>query len=488
MKALIDNKVAQSTKWSGITEFLSRLLGPVTNAILARLLAPEIFGIVATFTMVVSFAEVFTDAGFQKYLVQHEFRSKEDKEKATNVAFWTNFGFSCLIWVVICVFRNQIAALVGSEGYGTHIMVMSLNIPLVALSSIQLALYRRDFKFKQLLPVRLASGLMPLVVTVPLAAIFHNAWSIVIGNIAKEAALAVLLTVKSDWKPRLYYSIGRLKAMLGFSVMLLIDSVIIWLTSYSDTFIVSQFLDSYHIGIYKTGSTTITVYMNLLYTITAPVLFSALSRLQGNKAESDKIYYNFQRYCGYLIIPLGVGVFVYRDFVTSVLLGSQWEEASLILGGTALSLAFSIITAQYNSDYYRAMGKPSVSLVVQSIYAVIMLTSISIAAQYSFVALCVTKITLSFIYAIISTVAIRIMFKVSVRRILLNIVTPATGAVVMALVGVLLQNVSGSLLWSVFSVGVCVGVYGIIILIIPSSRKDILSLDIIKNILKRKTD
>ncbi len=485
---MTNNKIVQSTKWSGITEFLSRILSPLINAVLARLLAPEIFGVVATFTLVITFAEVFTDAGFQKYLVQHEFKSKDDKEKATNVAFWTNFIFSCVIWFIICIFRNEIAALVGSEGYGMQIAVMSFNIPLVALSSIQLALYRRDFKFKQLLPIRLASGLMPLFVTVPLAAIFHNVWSIVIGNLAKEVILVILLTVKSDWKPRFYYSISKLREMLVFSSVLLVDSLVVWLSGYSDTFIISRFLDTYHIGIYKTGVTTISIYMNLIYTITAPILFSALSRLQNNKPECDKMYFNFQRYSSYLIIPLGVGVFIYRDFVTRVLLGDQWGEASLILGGYACSLAFSIVTAQFNSDYYRALNRPGVSLAVQSTSTVIMMVVILIASQISFEALCISKILLRFVYAIISTAAMRACFKVSVKKMLGNLLAPTAASFVMAAAGILLQRISGGFIWSAVSILICVCVYAIVILCIPGSRKDILSGNIIKNLLNKKTD
>ena len=72
MSTNLNRKIGQATKWSSITEILSKLISPIVNIVLARLLAPEAFGIVATITMVISFAEVFTDAGFQKYIIQHE--------------------------------------------------------------------------------------------------------------------------------------------------------------------------------------------------------------------------------------------------------------------------------------------------------------------------------------------------------------------------------------------------------------------------------
>ena len=87
MSANINKKVGQATKWSSITEIIAKLISPITNMILARLLVPEAFGVVATITMVISFAEIFTDAGFQKYIIQHEFLDDEALNNSTNVAF-----------------------------------------------------------------------------------------------------------------------------------------------------------------------------------------------------------------------------------------------------------------------------------------------------------------------------------------------------------------------------------------------------------------
>ena len=141
-------KVGMAVKWSTITEIIAKLISPILNMILARLLSPEAFGLVATVTMVVTFAEVFTDAGFQKYIVQHEFQDAEDLDSSTNVAFWTNFVFSLLFFAAIVLFADPIAVLVGSEGAGTAIIAACVAIPLVSFSSIQMARYRRSFDFK----------------------------------------------------------------------------------------------------------------------------------------------------------------------------------------------------------------------------------------------------------------------------------------------------------------------------------------------------
>ncbi|WP_370448148.1 oligosaccharide flippase family protein [Collinsella sp. AF02-46-1] len=80
---------------------------------LAHILTPDLFGVIALVTMVTSFANMFSDAGFQKYLVQHEFKTDADLHDYANVAFWTNLAVSFLLWFLIGLFRDGLAALLG---------------------------------------------------------------------------------------------------------------------------------------------------------------------------------------------------------------------------------------------------------------------------------------------------------------------------------------------------------------------------------------
>lgn len=472
----MDQKILQSTKWSGITELFSKLAMPLTNIFLARILTPEVFGIVATFTMITSFVEVFTDAGFQKYLVQHEFQNEKDQKLSTNVAFWTNFILSGLVWLCIYLFRDQLAVLVGSEGYGTEIAVMSLCIPLVALSSIQLAIFRRNFQFKELLPIRMIVCAVPMVVTVPLALLMRNCWALIIGAICKELLNAILLTWRSLWKPSLEYSFAKLREMLSFSMMILLDSFMIWLTSYAGTFIISVYLNDYYTGLYKTGITTISTYINLLYTITSPVLYAALSRMQNNRKGCLDTYFKFQHYTAFLALPLGIGIFVFRDFVTQILLGNQWSEASLLLGGMAAALALSSITAQYNSDFFRSQGKPHVALIVQTIYVIVMVIVLYLAVQSSFAVVCMGRIAVAFAYPVISCVALSLAFHVSFKKIIRSIYWPALSAIIMGVGGFMLLKINEGIVWNIISVLICIAIYGLMMLIHPQIRKEVFNL------------
>ena len=233
-----NNQIIKATKWSSITEIVAKLITPITSVVLARLLTPEAVGVVTTLTMVIIFAEIFTDAGFQKYLIQHEFKDEVDRTQSTNVAFWSNLVMSLLIWLFIGMFCEPLATMVGNPGLGHVLTIACVSIPLAAFSSIQIALYKRDFDFKTLFKVRIVGICIPLIVTIPLALWLRNYWALVIGTIAVNLVNAVLLTVYSKWKPSLYYSFAKLKEMFSFTIWSMIEAVSIWMTSYIDVFII----------------------------------------------------------------------------------------------------------------------------------------------------------------------------------------------------------------------------------------------------------
>ena len=107
--------------------------------------------------------------------------------------------------------------MVGNSGLGHVLSISCVSIPpLAAFSSIQMALYRRDLDFKTLFKVKLVGICIPLLVTIPLAFVLKSYWALVLGAIVTNLLNAILLTVYSKWKPRLFYSFSKLKEMFSF--------------------------------------------------------------------------------------------------------------------------------------------------------------------------------------------------------------------------------------------------------------------------------
>lgn len=391
-----------AVKWSLLTELAARLITPITQLVLARILTPDAFGFIATIVMVTSFADMLSDAGFQKYLVQHNFRSKIDLHRTANVAFWCSSLLSITSLAIIVAFRDLIATLVGSPGLGSPLAIASLSLPITVLSSTQAALFRRAFEFKRLLPVRLAAAFVSFSTAVPLALLGFDYWSLIVGTLASSALTAAWLTILSEWKPRLQFSFSLLRRMFAFSGWSLLEAISIWLTAWSGTFIVASLLTTHELGLFRQPITLINSIFALVTSATTPVLFAALSRLQSDMPEFRQVFLRFQLFVGAAVLPIGVLMLFYREIVTFVLLGPQWMEASLLVGLWGFSSGIMIIFSHYCSEVYRALGKPKISMIAQTSYMIFMVPSLYFAAQEGFDVLVVVATSIRLVLLIIN--------------------------------------------------------------------------------------
>lgn len=477
----LNSKVRTATKWSAIAEIAAKLLTPIVSMVLARLLTPEAFGVVTTLTMIITFAEIFTDAGFQKYLVQHEFVDDRDKDESTNVAFWSNLIMSLIIWGGIAVFADHLAALVGNPGLGHVLIVACASIPLAAFSSIQMALYKRDLDFKTLFKVRIVGILIPLVITVPLAFWLRSYWALVFGTLAVNIANAVLLTWYSKWKPRFFYSFQKLHEMLSFTIWSMIEAISIWLTSYVDVFIVGTVLSQYYLGLYKTASTVVGQVMSIIISVTTPILFSALSRLQDDNKAFLEMFYRFQKIVGLMVIPMGVGIFCFSDLITSILLGSQWMEVSGFVGLWGLTSAVTIVLSHYASEVYRAKGKPKWSVISQWLHIIVLWPTVLVAVKYSFETLYISRSLIRIEGIIVNLVLMAILLKINPINMIKNILPSCIASAVMFLVYVIFPG-TDSIALNLAYILACAIAYILVVCLFKEEKSILLN---IKTVLKK---
>lgn len=476
----INKKVANAARWSTITEILAKLVVPITNLILARILAPEAFGIIATVTMITTFADMLTDAGFQKYLIQHEFSSKEKLYKSANVAFITNFSMSLVAWIVIVIFRDNIAGFLGNEGLGVAIAVASIQLLLTALSSIQMALYKRTFDFKTLFYRRIISVLLPFAVTIPLALLGLGYWSLIIGTLTGQVVNAIILTIKSEWKPTLFFKLDILKEMFSFSIWTLIDSIVIWLCTYVDVFILGNIFNSYYLGLYNNSLNIVNSIMNVVTASITPVLLAGLSRYQNNEKEYNNLLFKVQRTMAYLIIPMGVGVFLYQDIITSILLGDGWKEASKIIGIASLIVPFMILLSNCTSVCYISKGKPKLSILAQTLYLIPLIPFGLHVANIGFWEYVYGRNLFRIELIIVNLIILNYIIKVPVWNMIKNLIKPLMATAIMAIIAIILKMVSVQEWWSIISMIICAIAYFIVLYIIDKESIKDLKKDFLK--------
>ena len=475
----LNTKIINATKWSLLAEVSAKLIAPISNIILARLLTPDAFGVVTTLTMIITFAEIFTDAGFQQYIIQHKFKDEEETHQTANVAFWSNLVMSIVLWILITLNSSDLAILVGNPGLGHVLSIACLAIPISSFSSIQMALYKRKFDFKTLFYTRIISILVPIIITVPLAFWLRNYWALVYGTIILNLANAIMLTVKSKWKPAFYYDFKKLKQMFSFCSWTLLHKILIWATNYIDIFFIGIFLNTYYLGIYKTSIATVGHITTLITSSMIPIIMPALSRLQDNIPEMRTTILKLQKYTAIILLPLGVGIFVFSDLITDIMLGAQWKEASNFIAIWGLMEVLTVVFSHFCSNVYPAIGKPKVSVIAQTLHLIVLIPAIIIAVKYGFTCLYWTRSLVRLEGVLVNLTLVYILIKLSPYKIIKNVVPEFLGCIIMGIIGYSLLTLYNNTLISFVYIIICIIVYFTILFMIPNERKCLF------NILKR---
>lgn len=476
MSESITQKTVAATKWSVITELVAKCITPITSMILARILAPEAFGVLTTVLMVVAFAEVFVESGFQKYLIQHIFASKEQEENYMSVAFWANLAFSLFIWGVIAVFNNEIAELVGNSGKGFLIVITGVTIPLYSIIGIQSCKLKKDLNFKKLFYVRIASSLVPIVVTIPLALLGMDYWALIIGNIAGIAVQLITLIAVRAFKPHFYFSWLCLKEMLSYGIWTILNGLAVWLTSWVDAFLIGRLMSDYYLGLYKNSTSMMTSIFSIVTASIVPVLFSSLSKLQNDEEGFKNMFLNIQRALSLFLLPLGMGMLFYRSFVTDVLFGPQWMEASDIIGITAITTVFRTLYVSLNGDVFRAKGKFSVPLFLQIADLILTIPMCYLALKHNFWTFVYVRSLSKLILIVPEIYYIRKICKITVKDQLMNSWHYYIATAIMSVMAIVFQSIGQTIAVNIVGIISCMIIYVVVLLSFPRERKDIINI------------
>lgn len=346
-------QVVNASKWSALCELASKAISPFVIIILARLLTPEDFGIVAAATIVINFSEAFWDAGLSMALVQRQ----GDVEKAANVIFWTNIGLAIAIYAGLFAFSQPIALVFGDPKTAPVLQVLGIQIVLSALSAVHIALCHKNLDFKRLFWVRLLTTAFPATASIPLAYLGMGYWALVAGTLTGAVGQLVVLWRLSPWRPRLEYDRHIAGELFRFGTWAAAGSLLMWFHLWVDSLIVGAYLGSHELGLYRAGhSLTGHIFMLLAYPF-MPVLFSVLSKLQTDSTVFRQALLKATKLIVMASLPVGLGLFIVREPVAQMVFGEKWQGVSIVIGIMGLINGLSSITYS-NPEAYRAIGRP----------------------------------------------------------------------------------------------------------------------------------
>ena len=352
----LKTKVVSAAKWSAFAEIASKGITPIIFIVLAWILTPKDFGLVAIATMVISFSQIFWDAGLSKALIQRQ----GDVEKTANIVFWTNMVLGVVIYGLLFLSAGFIAHLFKEPLAEAVIKVQGLQIILASLFSIQTALFQKELNFKKLFYVRLLTSVLPGFASIPFALWGFGYWALVVGSLVGAFGQLILLWLISSWRPQLKYDTQIAKQLFRFGLWVTGEGLLGWVFVWGDALIVGAYLGTEDLGLYRTGITFVLMFYTVIFTPLSPVLFSALSRLQNDREKLNSVISKVTLISILVSIPLGVGLFSLRELIEMVIFGEKWMGIAVVIGVFALLNALTWIVG-FHPEGYRAIGLPDIN-------------------------------------------------------------------------------------------------------------------------------
>lgn len=402
--------IANSIKWSSFAEIGVKFITPVTIMILARILVPEEFGILAICSMIVNFAEIIADSGFGKYIVQADFIDDGELERYATVAFWSHLIVALFIWATIIAFCSPLVNFLGIPGHESVLIVACSQLVFMSMISTQLGLIRRKFEFKKAFVARIATAVATFVVAVSIALIIRSYWALIVGNVVGSIVNAMTLVWLSKWLPSLYYSIAVLKKMFAFSFWSLCEGLAHWFIFWCDVFIATQYFTIYQLGLYKNSTSILLSFIGMITASMSPVLLSVLSRLKNDNSYNE-VYIRITKLFMYALLPICISIYFCRDFVTYVILGSKWMEAADIIGLWALMLGISVFIYSFPAEIFKSKGIPKYLFFYQLCYIAFLIPICFYATRFGFWA---------FVYARVLCIFVQIFLYLAFSKIVLG--------------------------------------------------------------------
>ena len=281
------NRAVSSVKWSALKEIVSRFVSPLVTIILARLLTPEDFGVVAVAMIAISFSGMFWEAGLGRALIQ----TKEEASSAANIVFWSNLILSVLTYVIIFFLSPWLAIFFKCPAAENVLKVLGIMMPLNAITIVQQSLLQKQINFKELFWIKFISVFIPGLFSIPLAFWGWGVWALVAGTLAGSAANCILLWIRNPWRPTFTYNWKAAKKLLIFGAWVFGESLAAWFFVWGDNLIIGKFLRIEDLGVYRLAFTiSVTIYATGLNPV-INVLYPAFSSLQDDPENLKAVFH-----------------------------------------------------------------------------------------------------------------------------------------------------------------------------------------------------
>lgn len=361
--------IAKGAAWMVAARLLDRLIGVVSTVVLARLLAPEDFGLVSMAVAVVALIELASAFGFEMSLVrnQNPTRAQYDTVWTLNVLF----GLAC--GAMVCALAFPAAAYYNDDRLIGILVVLGASWTVGGLTNIGIVDFQRTLNFDKEFRFILARRLVGFVVTLSLAFVWRSYWALVAGTVASRLAGVVLSYGWHAYRPRL--TLSAVREIFSFSAWVFVDKVASFGNARAADFVLGRLHGPVELGVFRLGEEIGHLPGTELVAPLNRALLPGVAQKVGRGEPVQRLAMTATGAVALLLMPACLGINAIAEPLVGLMLGSKWMAAIPIVQIMALNSLFMALSANHRTSLY-AVGEARLPGLISIVRLLLFLPSV----------------------------------------------------------------------------------------------------------------
>ncbi|WP_163832476.1 lipopolysaccharide biosynthesis protein [Spartinivicinus ruber] len=360
----ITKKMGIGAVWMVFLRLCVRLLSIISLFIMARLLVPEDYGIVALAMSFYAILDVITTFNFDLPLIQNQHATKEDY----NTAWSLNILMGLFIAIGLLIGSHPMAALFNEPQLTSIFPCLAVMAILQGFTNIGIVNFRKELKLKKEFHFEFSKKILSFIVTVTAGVLLKSYWALILGMITNSLAGLLLSFIMSDYRPSL--SLKSWRSLLNFSKWMLFTNILGFTNNRLMMLIVGSSLNTKVLGNYSMMKEVADITTVELVLPIQKALFPGYSKLTNDRHQLAQVFLNSISMIAFFGVPIAVTLAILNEYFVIILLSDKWLSESWMLKIFCLSGAFSLVTGATFSIYY-ALAKPQIVTAILFIQGVI---------------------------------------------------------------------------------------------------------------------
>ncbi len=371
-------RVLRSGVWVGVQNGGQSVLQTLRSIILARLLTPEIFGLMGLCQVAIRGLDLFTETGIAPALIHRQDRIEEAKDTAYTLQIARGF----LLALLALPLAPLAAHYYNEPQLQNVILVLSSAFVISGFSNINTILLQKQLDFRRLAFLELTVSLVSTIAVSVLAYIMRSVWALVIGQILTSSLRVALTYIIVPGRPTMRFDRQIAKELFRYGRFITGLTIVLFVTSEIDNMVVGKLIGFQQLGLYTMAFTLANLPATHIAKIASNVIFPAYSSLQKDPARIRLAYLTVLRVVTAVSMPAAAGLATLAPDLLRIVYGERWVGAAGALRILALFGAARAI-GMLSGYLYNAIGKPNISFYMSGIkLAVILAIIYPLTARY----------------------------------------------------------------------------------------------------------